>query len=116
MLNRLKKQNDRGIKKKQSPSIDEQKEQEKALSAALLDYVSNHTEKKNKRLKNIKALEQLLTQYMNSFILIGYTQDTQEMLSIVNAKSEQTADSLSAALNKFIINGGGKKPPSSNFL
>ena len=53
---------------------------------------------------------------MNSFILIGYTQDTQEMLSIVNAKSEQTADSLSAALNKFIINGGGKKPPSSNFL
>ena len=51
---------------------------------------------------------------MNSFILIGYSQDTKEFISLVNAKDEQSADSLSTALNKFILNNtnnGPKYPP-----
>ena len=88
-------------------------DQTEALKHALTDYLSIHANKKNKKLNNIKSLEKLIQQYMNSFILIGYTQDTQELISLVNATSEQSADSLSAALNKFLTTGPNtRKPPN----
>ena len=62
----------------------------------------------------MKSLESLLDQYLNSFILIGYSRDTREFVSLVNAKNEQSADSLSTALQKFIVNNakpGPRFPP-----
>lgn len=81
-----------------------------AFEDALTNFLKNHAAEKNKSIKNIKSLEHLLNQYLNSFILIGYTQDTREFVSLVNAKNEQHADSLSTALNKFIANNI-KTPP-----
>jgi len=52
----------------------------------------------------------LLNQYLNSFILLGYSQDTKEMITLVSAKTEQSADSLSTALNKFLVRNA-KTPP-----
>jgi len=97
-----------GLTKKSKPD-----DQTEALKHALTDYLTVHANKKNKKLNNIKSLEKLLQQYMNSFILIGYTQDTQELVSLVNATSEQSADSLSAALNKFLTSGPNtRRPPN----
>lgn len=81
---------------------------------ALTNFLKKQAGKKNKSLKNLKSLEHLLSQYMNSFILIGYSQDTKEFVSLVNARDEQSADSLSTALNKFILNNtnGPKYPPA----
>lgn len=76
----------------------------KQLDDALTNFLKKQASTKNKTLNNYKSLENLLDQYLNSFILIGYTQDTKKFVSIVNAKNEQHADSLSTALNKFIIN------------
>ena len=77
---------------------------EALLDDALTNYLKSAAYTKNKSLKNIKSIEHLLEQYMNSFILIGYSEDTKQYVSIVNAKTEQSADSLSTALNKFIMN------------
>ena len=87
---------------------------EPLLEDALNNFLQQEANKKNKTIKNVKSLESLLDQYLNSFILIGYSQDTREFISIVNAKNEQSADSLSTALQKFIVNnarGGSKYPP-----
>jgi hypothetical protein len=99
--------------KKASSSVGEEHEQEFCeLEEALTDYLKQQSRAKNKSINNIRSLETLLNQYLNSFILIGYSQDTKEFVSIVNAKNEQSADSLSTALNKFIVNST-KRPPTT---
>lgn len=85
---------------------------ESLLDDALHNYLKNHSQSKNKSLKNIKSIEHLLEQYLNSFILIGYSEDTHQYISLVNAKTEQSADSLSTALNKFIMNNS---KPRNNY-
>jgi len=80
------------------------------LEDALSNYLKTQVTGKKKSINNIKTLESLLTQYLNSFILIGYAQDTQEYVSIVNAPNEQSADSLSTALNKFISKNSNRLP------
>ena len=106
----------RSYKKRQTKKIDDDisAELDPLFEDALTNFLKTHAGKKNKSLKNLKSLEHLLTQFMNSFILIGYSQDTKEFISLVNAKDEQSADSLSTALNKFILNNtnpGPKFPP-----
>ena len=102
--------------KKTSPSVGDSPDQEFCqLEEVLTDYLKQQSRVKNKSINNIKSLETLLNQYLNSFILIGYSQDTKEFVSIVNAKNEQSADSLSTALNKFIVNST-KRPPTTNDL
>jgi hypothetical protein len=87
---------------------------EPLLEEALTNFLHREANKKNKSIKNMKSLESLLDQYLNSFILIGYSRDTREFISLVNAKNEQSADSLSTALQKFIVNNaksGPRYPP-----
>lgn len=93
---------------KKSPSSEplENKDVQDAFNRLFKEEIYN----KKKTINNVKSLESLLTQYLNSFILIGYSQDTKEFVSIVNAKNEQHADSLSAALNKFIQNNTHNNP------
>ena len=94
--------------KRKSKHIDD--EISPALESALSDYLEKQTITKGKSIKNLKSLEGLLKQYLNSFILLGYTQDNQRLVNLISASSEQTADSLSTALNKFVINNT-KHPP-----
>jgi len=96
-------ENNRGDDKKKSTQPDKSEELSKQFDDALTNFLKNQAKTKNKSLKNYKSLENLLNQYLNSFILIGYTQDTRQFISLVNAKNEQHADSLSTALNKFIV-------------
>ena len=81
-----------------------------ALETALTSFLKQHVENKNKSVRDLKSLETLLNQYLNSFILLGYSQDTKEMITLVSAKTEQSADSLSTALNKFLMKNS-KTPP-----
>ena len=100
------------VKKTPEPALSE--ELDPLFEDALTKFLKTHAGQKNKSLKNVKSLEHLLSQFLNSFILIGYSQDTREFVSLVNARDEQSADSLSAALNKFIMNNvnqGPKYPP-----
>ena len=100
------------VKKTPEPTLSE--ELDPLFEDALTNFLKTHAGQKNKSLKNIKSLEHLLSQFLNSFILIGYSQDTKEFISLVNARDEQSADSLSTALNKFILNNsnpGPKFPP-----
>lgn len=80
---------------------------------ALEAHLSSTLEQKKKELKNLKALDSLLSQYLDSFIVIGY--DTAgEYVNLVSAHNEQSADSLSTGLHKFITNnirGGNQIPP-----
>ena len=79
---------------------------------ALEAHLSSTLEQKKKELKNLKALDNLLSQYLDSFIVIGY--DTAgEYVNLVSAHNEQSADSLSTGLHKFIVNNirGGNQIP-----
>lgn len=88
-------------------------ELEPIFEDALTNFLKRHAGRKGKSLNNIKSLEHLLSQYLNSFILIGYSRDTKDFISIINAHDEQSADSLSTALNKFIMNN--TKGPSTGY-
>ena len=80
---------------------------------ALEAHLASTVEQKKKELKNLKALDNLLSQYLDSFIVIGYD-TTGEYVSLVSAHNEQSADSLSTGLHKFIMNnirGGNQMPP-----
>lgn len=88
------------IEQSESVGINEVNNSE--IRSAFERLLKQEAQTKNKSIKNTTSLEHLLSQYLNSFILIGYTQDTKEFISIVNAKSEQHADSLNTALSKFI--------------
>tara|TARA_B110000495_G_scaffold73649_1_gene63031 strand:+ start:8450 stop:8812 length:363 start_codon:yes stop_codon:yes gene_type:complete len=94
--------------KKNSKHIDD--DISPALESALAEYLDKQTAVKSKSINNLKSLEGLLRQYLNSFILLGYTQDNQRLVNLISASSEQNADSLSTALNKFVINNT-KHPP-----
>jgi len=103
------------LRKKSKKTSQSDAEIESILDDALANYLKSHAHTKNKSLKNIKSIEHLLEQYLNSFILIGYAQDTKEYISMVSAKTEQSADSLSTALNKFIMNNSKSRnnyPPN----
>lgn len=99
-------------RKKTNKTSQSNAEIESILDDALSNYLKSHVHTKNKSIKNIKSIEHLLDQYLNSFILIGYAQDTKEYISLVSAKTEQSADSLSTALNKFIMNNS---KPRNNY-
>lgn len=100
------KRSQKTVKKQSDNGALNNKEVQEAFARLVKEEISD----KKKSINNLKSLESLLTQYLNSFILIGYSQDTKEFISLVNAKNEQHADSLSAALNKFILNNSNNHP------
>lgn len=98
-------------RRKAKKSLDEDALSDEGIREAVDRLLKNELTSKKKSINNIKSIESLLSQYLNSFILIGYTQDKKEFISVVNAKNEQHADSLSAALNKFILQNSTSLPP-----
>lgn len=98
-------------RRKSKKSIESDALENEYIQEAFEKLLKQELTLKKKSINNIKSLESLLSQYLNSFILIGYTQDTKEFISVVNAKNEQHADSLSAALNKFILRNNSSLPP-----
>lgn len=101
-------------------STDDKREKEPLNNQEVQDafnrLIKEEITEKRKTINNIKSLESLLNQYLNSFILIGYSQDKKEFVSLVNAKNEQQSDSLSAALNKFILNNSNNSRQLPPFM
>ena len=95
---------------KDTDATPEEDDLDPALETALTSFLKQHVTEKNKSIKDLKSLETLLNQYLNSFILLGYSQDTKEMITLVSAKTEQSADSLSTALNKFWVRNAKTLP------
>lgn len=72
------------------------------IQAALQSFLREELEKKNVSQKNLEALIGVVEEFLNSFIILGYTFEG-EPVQYVCAHSQQEADSLATLMNKFFM-------------
>ena len=84
------------------------------IRSALESHLMDYAKKKNEQKRNIEQLSSTIEEFMDSFILLGYNYDGEPM-TIVSASNQQQADSLSTALQKFIVSSQGD-PGGSSFM
>jgi hypothetical protein len=53
-------------------------------------------------LSNKEAVMSTLEEFLNSFIVLGYDMDG-NLINLIHAKTQQDADSLSTAINRFFM-------------
>ncbi len=80
------------------PHVDE--EAKNVLRSALSSFLKEQIEEKNSSRKNIEALIGVVEEFLNSFIILGYTMDGTPVQYIC-AHNQQQADSLATLVNKF---------------
>lgn len=85
---------------KQLPVDDDTKH---ILRSALASFLKEKIEEKNISKKNIEALIGVVEEFLNSFIILGYTFDGMPVQYIC-AHTQQQADSLATLVNKFFQN------------
>lgn len=71
------------------------------LRGALASFLKDQIDEKNDSKKNIEALIGVVEEFLNSFIILGYTMDGVPVQYIC-AHNQQQADSLATLVNKFI--------------
>jgi hypothetical protein len=79
------------------PTDDETKQ---ILRNALASFLKEKIDEKNFSKKNIEALIGVVEEFLNSFIILGYTFDGTPVQYIC-AHTQQQADSLATLVNKF---------------
>jgi hypothetical protein len=84
------------------------------IRSALESHLMDYAKKKNEQKRNIEQLSSTIEEFMDSFILLGYNYDGEPM-TIVSASNQQQADSLSTALQKFIVSSQGD-PSGGSFM
>ena len=80
------------------PPMDE--DTKKLLSGALVSYLKERADGHNSSQKNTLALIATVEEFLNSFIILGYTMDGTPVQYIC-AHNQQQADSLATLVNKF---------------
>jgi hypothetical protein len=86
--------------RKTTPGKAVSKEQlENLLKEALTSFAQD---KKRTTTNEIEAMLATLEEFLQTFVLIGYTLDG-EPFSVINAHSQQEADSLSTAVTRFFM-------------
>jgi len=73
----------------------------KILKSALASFLKEQVDERNTSKKNIEALIGVVEEFLNSFIILGYTMDGTPVQYIC-AHNQQQADSLATLVNKFI--------------
>lgn len=73
------------------------------LRGALAALLKDQIDEKNASRKNIEALINVVEEFLNSFIILGYTMDGTPVQYIC-AHNQQQADSLATLVNKFFQN------------
>ena len=91
------------MKKKKDEKKNQSQELDKVLKAALNNYLTSQASEINSKTRDIDALRATIEEFLNSYILLGYSL-TGEPVHIISAHNQQEADSLSALLNKFLFN------------
>jgi len=95
---------DKMKKKKVNPETAH--ELDKILKAALNNYLASQASEYKNKTKDIETMKVIIEEFLNSYILLGYL-PSGEPVSIISAHNQQEADSLSALLNKFLLNQRG---------
>ena len=70
------------------------------IQGALVEYLKDKLEEKNVARKNYDALISTVEEFLNSFIILGYTFEGQP-IQYICAHNQQQADSLATLINKF---------------
>lgn len=82
------------------------------LDNMLRDMLMEHAKKKNLTKNNVKIIHSFIEEYLNSFILLGYTFEG-EPVTLVSALNQRDADSLSTFIQKFVMKN--IVPPGADF-
>ena len=77
---------------------------------ALVSFLKDQLKDKASNKTDLDVLSVQISEFLNSFILIGYTLQG-EPVSIISAHNQQEADSLGTLLNKFMFNSNNKDFP-----
>ncbi len=77
---------------------------------ALVSFLKDQLKDKASNKTDLDVLSVQISEFLNSFILIGYTLQG-EPVSIISAHKQQEADSLGTLLNKFMFNSNNKDFP-----
>jgi hypothetical protein len=91
------------MKKKDNKSLSNNNEIKDVLKSALHSYLVNQAKEIKNRTRDMQALNAVVGEFLNSFILLGYS-PSGEPIHIISAHNQQEADSLSALLNKYLFN------------
>ncbi len=75
-------------------------EDREALRSAIASFLKEKIDEKNTSRKNIEALISVVEEFLNSFIILGYTFEGAPVQYIC-AHNQQQADSLATLINKF---------------
>ena len=73
------------------------------IKSALSDFIKEKIQEKNVSKQNLEALIGVVEEFLNSFIILGYTFDGMPVQYIC-AHTQQQADSLATLVNKFYQN------------
>jgi hypothetical protein len=91
--------------KSNSDSFDPAKHEEvrEFTNKTIQTFLHKKLQEKSDRRKDIEALNHTVQEFLNSFIILGYTEEG-EPVNIISAHNQQEADSLATLVNKFFIN------------
>jgi mevalonate pyrophosphate decarboxylase len=70
------------------------------LRSALASFLKDQIDERNNSRKNTEALIHVVQEFLNSFIILGYTMDGIPV-QFICAHNQQQADSLATLVNKF---------------
>jgi hypothetical protein len=73
------------------------------IQNALVAFLKEKMDEKNSSKKNLEALISVVEEFLNSFIILGYTFDG-TAVQYICAHNQQQADSLATLVNKFFQN------------
>jgi len=94
---------DENMKKKKEDNLKQSQELDKILKSALNNYLMSQASEVKSKTRDIDALRATIEEFLNSYILLGYS-PVGEPVHVISAHTQQEADSLSALLNKFLLN------------
>lgn len=72
-------------------------------NSAVFQHLQNKLKEKYSKRKDIEALVHTVQEFLNSFVILGYTFEG-EPVHFISAHNQQEADSLATLINKFFIN------------
>lgn len=84
------------------------------IRAALEEHLVEHARRHDKRKRSLDEVTAHVEEFMDSFIIIGYDYGG-EPVTLISANTQQQADSLSTAIQKFIVNSQSGAPPGGFF-
>lgn len=71
-------------------------------NSAIIKYLQNRINVRNEKRKDVELLKSTVDEFLNSFIILGYTFDG-EPVNLMSAHNQQEADSLATLVNKVFI-------------